>query len=312
MTAVSVGLCLVIVAFGLFAVALFSEPVPRIAKRRRTRPNTEPDEPLVRAVADRVSSAVDAVLKKRGWAPFNTAELNMAEVTVPVGLVVSWIVGGAALALLAGWLFSGPLGGVILALLVPLFAKFVFRRRARKRRKAFAGQLDNSLRIVSSALRAGHSLATALASVAGDANPPMSDELTRVINENQLGRDLVEALRASAERMQNEDLEWFAGAVAVQRDAGGNLNDIITTVAETIRERAELRQKITAYAAEGRMSSWVLMGLPVVLAIVYELLRPGYLDPMFGTTVGRLLVALTVLLYVAGYSWTRSIVNIKV
>jgi tight adherence protein B len=307
-----IGLGVVIVAFGAFAFALFGGPAPRIAKRRRTRLKDEPEEPLVRVVAHRLGSGVDAVLKKRGWAPFNTAELDLADVSVPVGLVVSWIVGGAALALLAGWFFSGPLGGVMLALLVPLCAKFALRRRARKRRKAFAGQLDNALRIVSSALRAGHSLPTALASVAGDANPPMSEELTRVINENQLGRDLVEALRASADRMHNEDLEWFAGAVAVQRDAGGNLNDIITTVAETIRERAELRQKITAYAAEGKMSSWVLMGLPVVLGIVYELLRPGYLDPMFGTTVGRLLVALTVLLYVAGYSWTRSIVNIKV
>lgn len=312
MSAFAVGLGVVIVGFGAFAYALFGDPVPRIARRRRTRVEAEPEAPLVRVVAHRVGTGVDALLKKRGWAPFSAAELNMADVTVPVGLVVSWIVGGAALALLAGWLFSGPLGGVILALLVPLCAKVVFRHRARKRRKAFAGQLDNALRIVSSALRAGHSLATALASVAGDANPPMSEELTRVINENQVGRDLVEALRASAERMQNEDLEWFAGAVAVQRDAGGNLNDIITTVAETIRERAELRQKITAYAAEGKMSSWVLMGLPVVLAIVYELLRPGYLDPMFETTVGRLLLVLTVVLYVAGYGWTRSIVNIKV
>lgn len=312
MGAFGVGVAVVALAFGLFAVALFGEPVPRIAKRRRTRAQAEARQPFAQTAAHTISTAVDAMLKKRGWAPLSASELEMADIEMPVGLVVSWILSGSFLALLVGWLFSGPLGGVFLAFFVPVGAKLVFKRRAAKRRKAFAGQLDYTLRIVSSALRAGHSLPTALASVAADSNAPMSEEFTRVISENRLGRDLVEALHACAERMKNEDLEWFTGSVAVQRDSGGNLTDIIMTVSETIRERSALRQKIAAYSAEGRMSAWVLMALPVALAVIYQVMRPGYMDPMVVTTIGRLLSVLCVALYVGGYFWMRSIINFKV
>ena len=140
----------------------------------------------------------------------------------------------------------------------------------------------------------------------------MSDELARIVNENRVGRDLVEAMLESAERMHSEDFRWFAEAVEIQRDTGGNLNDIIDVVAETIRDRAEIREKINAYASEGKASMWVLMALPVALALAYMVMRPGYMDLLFESGIGRALLVLSALLYAAGFLWMRKIVDIKV
>jgi len=312
MTAFLVGATFLTLAVGLLAQALFADPVPRVAKRRLAGTAAR-TEPLWRSAYRAVVTGVDRVLKSRGWVPFRASELELADVRRPLGVVVTWVAGAAVVMFLAGSLLGRSLfEGVLLALLAPLLAKAVLKIRTSRRRRSFAKQLDPTLRVVASALRAGQSLPMALASVAADAVSPMAEEMTRVINENRLGRDLVEAMQESADRMESEDLEWFAGAVQVQRDAGGNLNDIIDTVAETIRERAEIREKIRANAAEGKASAYVLMSLPIALGLIYSLMNPGYLDPLFVTTIGRILLALSTILYVVAFFWMRAIVNFKV
>jgi tight adherence protein B len=307
-----VGVLLVVAAVGLFAQALLADPVPRISKRRRLGVDVA-TEPLWRVVYRAVVGGVDKVLKSRGWVPFRASELEMADIAKSPGVVVTWVVGGAVGAMLIGVVVTQSLlMGVLLAVLVPVGFKLVLKMRAGKRRKLFAKQLDNTLRIISSALRAGQSLQMSLNSVAADAAAPMSEEITRIINENRIGRDLVVAMLDTADRMDSEDFQWFAEAVAVQRDSGGSLNDIIETVAETIRGRAEIREKVRAYSSEGKASCYVLMGLPIALALGYSVIRPGYLNPLFTTTGGYVLVAISVVLYTVSWFWMRAIVNIKV
>jgi tight adherence protein B len=307
-----VGIVLVAAALGLFAQAVLADPVPRISKRRRLGVEVS-SEPLWRVVYRVLVAGVDRLLKSRGWVPFRASELEMADITKSPGVVVTWILGGAAAGLLLGLaLTESALVALVLAGLVPVGAKMALKVRAGRKRKAFASQMDNTLRIVSSALRAGQSLQMALHSVASDAPAPMSEEISRIINESRIGRDLVLAMLDTAERMDSEDFRWFAEAVAVQRDSGGNLNDIIETVAETIRGRAEIREKVRAYSAEGKASCYVLMGLPVALALVYSVMRPGYLDPMFSTTIGLVLTALSAVLYTISWFWMRAIIDIKV
>lgn len=307
-----VGTILVVAAVGLFAQALLADPVPRISKRRRLGTEVVTD-PLWKVTYRYLVSGVDRMLSSRGWVPFRASELEMADVHKPVGVIVTWVAGGAAVALMVGLLLGhSAVVGVLLALLVPVGAKVWLKIRAGRRRKAFAKQLDNTLRIISSALRAGQSLQIALHSVAADSAAPMDEEITRIINENRLGRDLVAAMLDTAERMHSEDFRWFAEAVDVQRDSGGSLNDIIDTVAETIRGRAEIREKIRAYAAEGKASCYVLMALPIALAVTYALMNPGYMDPLLHTTFGLMLVALSAVLYTISWFWMRAIIAIKV
>lgn len=312
MSLVIVGVLLVAAAVGLFAQALFADPVPRVSKSRRLGTSV-PTEPLWRVTYRAIVTGVDRLLKSRGWVPFRAAELEMADVKKPPGVVVTWVVGGAGVAFVIGFVLGrSVVTGGVLAIFVPVVAKLILKMRAGRRRKAFAKQLDNTLRIIASALRAGQSLPVALNSVAADAAAPMSEEITRIINENRLGRDLVVAMLDAADRNGSEDFRWFAEAVEVQRDSGGNLNDIIDTVAETIRGRAEIREKIRAYASEGKASCYVLMALPIALALTYSLMNPGYMDPLFTTTIGILLLILSGILYTISWFWMRAIIAIKV
>lgn len=307
-----VGIVLVVAAVGMFAHALFVDPVPRVPKARRLGASA-PTEPLWRVTYRAIVTIVDRLLKSRGWVPFRAAELEMADIKKPPGVVVTWVVGATGAAFVIGFVLGrSAVTGVVLAILVPIVAKLVLKIRTGRRHKAFAKQLDNTLRIIASALRAGQSLPVALNSVAADAAAPMSEEITRIINENRLGRDLVVAMLETAERNDSEDFRWFAEAVAVQRDSGGNLNDIIDTVAETIRGRAEIREKIRAYASEGKASCYVLMALPIVLAVTYSLMNPGYMDPLFQTTIGVILLIVSGILYTISWFWMRAIIAIKV
>ncbi|MCW2752198.1 MAG: type secretion system protein [Aeromicrobium sp.] len=312
MSLVLVGCLLIAGAVGLLAQALVGDPVPRVSKSRRLGTVVK-TEPLWRVAYRTLVNGVDSLLKSRGWVPFRASELEMADIKKPLGVVVTWVVACTGAAFLIGTVLGRSVfTGALLAVLVPAAAKVAFKFRAGRRRKEFAGQLDNTLRIIASALRAGQSLQIALNSVAADAAPPMSEEITRIINENRLGRDLVEAMTASADRMDSEDFLWFAEAVEVQRDSGGNLNDIIDTVAETIRGRAEIREKVRAYASEGKASCYVLMALPIGLGVVYSLMNPGYLNPLFTEPLGRVLLVVSGILYTISWFWMRAIIAIKV
>lgn len=312
-TALVLGVLLLAGAVAAIAYVLLGSTAPRISKDRRRGGPATPSEPLLRRVYAVFVHGVDVVLRQGGWVPFRASELEGAGVHRPPNVVLSWILIGSVGAFLAGSVVLGGLfGGLVAAAAVPLMAKMVLKSRTKKRQRRFEGQLDSTLRIISSAMRAGQSLPMALAGVAKDSEAPMSEELHRVVNENRVGRDLVEAMMESADRMQSEDFRWFAEAVAVQRDTGGNLNDIIDVVAETIRDRSEIRAKVDAYASEGKASMWVLMALPVALAILYMIIRPGYMDPLVETTVGRILFGSSVILYGLGYMWMRNIVDIKV
>lgn len=312
MSLVVLGTLLIGGAVALFAQALLGDPVRRVSKRRRLGGEVS-TEPLGRVVYRALVLRVDKVLKGRGWVPFRAAELEMADIHKPLGVIVTWVAAGTSVAAVLGLATGGgPARALLMGVLVPVGTKIWLRMRSGRRRKAFAKQLDNTLRIISSALRAGQSLQMAMHSVAADASVPMSEEITRIINESRLGRDLVQAMLDTARRMDSEDFRWFAEAVEVQRDSGGNLNDIIETVAETIRGRAEIREKIRAYSSEGKASCYVLMALPVGLAVIYSLMNPGYLNPLFGTTAGLMLVALSVVLYTVAWFWMRAIVAIKV
>ena len=307
------GSLLILGSLGAFAFAVLGNGADRVPKGRRRAPWAAAEEPWAKAAFDAVSDRVDTALKGKSWAPVTADELDQADVHTPMSVVVTWTAIAAVAGLVGGTVLLGHwFFGLILMLVTPFGAKAWLRFKAKRRRKAFAKQLDQTLRIIASALRAGQSLPIAMASVAADMDVPMSQELGRVVNENRVGRDLVEALLETAHRMQSEDLRWFAEAVAVQRDTGGNLNDIIDVVAVTIRDRAEIREKVNAYASEGKASAWVLMLLPVGLATVYSLMSPGYLDPLFSTLIGGVLVVVSVVLYVVAFFWMRAVINIKV
>lgn len=306
------GLMAMMAALGLASYALFAPGVGKLELSRRRPPGTAPRSQLT-AVTDGLVGMVDSVLKTRGWVPFPAAEIEMASVRMTPGSLVVMVSSLTLVVFVFVTAASGHLlVGLVCAVLVPIIAKLVLRSRGGKRRQAFADQLDESLQMIASALRAGHSLVRALDTASREAPAPTSEEFARIVNENRIGRDLVEAMNVTADRMDSQDFRWIAEAVAVQRDTGGNLNEVLDGVGNTIRERNRILREVQTLSAEGRMSAVVLMVLPVLVGGGMTAINPGYMAPLFAGATGFIVVGIALTLFTIGGLWMRAVVNVRV
>jgi tight adherence protein B len=181
---------------------------------------------------------------------------------------------------------------------------------ASRRREAFSSQLGDTLQLLASSLRAGYSVMQGVDVVAREAPSPTREEFQRLVVENRLGRDLHSTLEAMAKRVGSEDFRWVVQAMEIHREVGGNLADVLDAVAGTIRERNQIRGQIKALSAEGRISAWILLALPLVLAAAIHVIHPGYL-PMFGESpMGMVLLVASGVFMVIGAFWLRRIVRL--
>jgi tight adherence protein B len=212
--------------------------------------------------------------------------------------------------LLLGLLLGGPIVGVVLAAATVGGFQFAIHHRTTKRRRAFADQLGDTLQLLASNLRAGHSLAQAIDALAQETDPPTSDEFSRLLFETRLGRPLPESLRSVAERVDNEDFTWVVQAIEIHREVGGDLADVLDKVAGTIRDRARVRRQVDALAAEGRLSALILFILPFGMAGLLRITNPEYLHDLTNTSTGQLMIAVGIGLLVVGGLWLRKLSRI--
>jgi tight adherence protein B len=208
-------------------------------------------------------------------------------------------------------LIGGSLLFSVLGLGVPFAVRAFIVRKVDKKRSLFAEQLPDNLQVLASALRAGHSLVGALSVVVDDAAEPSQTEFRRVIADEQLGVPLESALDIVVRRMDNRDLAQIGLVAALQRQTGGNMAEVLDRVTETIRERAELRRMVRALTAQGRMSRWVVSGIPVALLLAISALNPRYVEPLFAETFGRVLLVAAAVMVFTGSLVIKRIVNIK-
>lgn len=198
--------------------------------------------------------------------------------------------------------------GVMLAML-PL-GWLLLRRRRRLRQ--FAKQLPEALELVSRALRAGHSLASGFSLVAEEMRNPIAKEFNRVFEEQNLGISLDTALDNLTDRIPNLDLRFFATAVILQRQTGGDLAEILDKIGYLIRERFKIWGQVQALTGEGRLSGIVLLALPPVLFLAVYRLNPDYVTPLFTDPMGRQMLAGAIILQLLGAIVIKKIINIKV
>jgi tight adherence protein B len=189
------------------------------------------------------------------------------------------------------YLVIGPVG-FFLSLAVPFVVRAIIVRKVAGKRRAFAEQLPDNLDVLASSLRAGHSLVGALSVVAADAPEPSKSEFQRVLSEEQLGVLLEDAFQIAVRRMESDDLDQVALIARLQREMGANAAEVLDRVIETVRARMELRRLIRVLTAQGRMSRWLLTGLPIALALVLTVVSRGYMHPLFHRTVGVVLLIL--------------------
>ena len=181
-----------------------------------------------------------------------------------------------------------------------------------QRMKQFDQQLPEALELISRALKAGHAFSVGLKLVGEEAADPVGIEFRRVFDEVSMGVALPQALQNMTQRLSSVDLRFFATAVLVQRETGGNLAEIIDGLAHLIRKRFELQLKVRALSAEGRYSGLILFCLPIALAILLFQLNPEYMGLLFTDPIGQNLVMSGSCLMVIGAFVIKRLVAIKV
>lgn len=209
-------------------------------------------------------------------------ELERARLPLRPGeFVLAAAGGGAVLGALMYVVTGQALLGVISAVAGPFLAWNFVKFKVTRRRKAFEDQLPEALSLIASSLQAGHTALRSVQSMVEESEPPLSEEFERVVAETALGDPLVDALERMSQRLDVEDLAWVVQAIRIQQTVGGKLADLLFTLAEFMRGREEIRREVKVLTAEGRMSAWVLGGLPVGLFFAVKTMSPDYLDPMF-------------------------------
>jgi tight adherence protein B len=184
--------------------------------------------------------------------------------------------------------------------------------RANRRRKKFEDSLADNLQLMAGSLSAGYSLPQAADSVVREGVDPISTEFNRALVETRLGVSIEDALDTVADRMRSKDFSWVVMAIRIQREVGGNLAELLLTVAATLRERARLRRQVQTLSAEGRLSAWILGGLPVVFTLYLLTARPDYILVLGKEPLGWLMIGFGVIAMVVGALWMKKIVDVEV
>ncbi len=184
--------------------------------------------------------------------------------------------------------------------------------RRKRRLKAFAAQLPDSLEMLARSLRSGQSLGFGFNMVASEMPLPISKEFGRVFEEQNLGVPLDESLRSLTDRIPNLDLKFFVTAVVLQRQTGGDLAEILDKIGELIRDRFRIWGQVQALTGEGRLSGIILIALPFLLFLVVYHMNPDYVKVLFTDPMGTKMLAAAVVMQVVGALVIRKIVNIKV
>jgi tight adherence protein B len=239
---------------------------------------------------------------------FEQADANIrpsALFAISVGMA---LVGGMLSAVIARTIYVAPVGALIF-LGVPWI--WLWNKR-RVRLKTFAAQLPDALELVARALRAGHSLGAGMHVVAEEMPAPISKEFGRVYEEQNLGIPLEEALRGITERVPNLDLRFFVTSVAIQRQTGGDLAEILDKIGHVIRERYRILGQVKALTAEGRLSGLVLIALPFGLFLMMLHMKPDYISLLWTDPLGIKLSIFALVLQVLGAYAIKKIVDIKV
>ena len=265
------------------------------------------------ALLKRAVEITEGLAERRGFLARLEGMLERADLPLRAGEAVTAYGGLAAAISVFGLLFAPSLP-VLLIFLALAFGgpPFYVRHRAGRRRKAFMAQLPDTLQLLSSTLKAGYSFLQGVEAVSQEIEDPMGGELRRIVTEAQLGRPLEDAMDASAERMASPDFEWAIMAVKIQREVGGNLSELLMTVAETMTERERLRRDISALTAEGKMSAIVLGALPVLLGFAMWAINAEYIDTLFTDSFGKVLLVMSIVAALAGFAWMKKIINIDI
>jgi tight adherence protein B len=276
----------------------------RASKKRSGRERLEMFNGLFRATEN-------AFGHRRQW---RNLQLLLDRADLPLRTVeFAWLLVGCSFTLAMLGAISGRSSLVLLMLfLIGAFVPyFVVWFKARRRMRAFEDQLPDLLITMAASLKAGHSFKQGIQSVVDEGQEPAAKELRRVLTDTQLGRPMEDALQETAERIGSKNFSFVITAVNIQRQVGGSLAGLFDMVADTVRDRQQFARKIRSLTAMGRASAYVLIGLPFFIAFAITLLNPSYMDPLYHSHAGHVLIALGLTMMAFGSLVLKKIVSFK-
>jgi tight adherence protein B len=245
---------------------------------------------------DRLQVEID----RAGWQLRATEFTTIRIVSTLGGLAVLWA--------LTGSFVFGILGAVL-----GFFGPMLFLSNAKTRRRAkFMKQLPDTLQLLAGTLKAGYGVLQAIDTVVKEVEDPTSTEFQRALTEARLGLPLEDSLGDMAERIDSDDFRWVVVAMNIQRQVGGNLAELLETVAATLRGREQVRRQISALSAEGRLSAVILIALPFVILGFLLVTNPGYLTPLLTNVLGWIMLGIVSVLMLIGVVWIRKMIAIDV
>jgi tight adherence protein B len=305
--AIGLGLCFIAVAV---VVAVFLPGRRSGIALSRRRPGAVDEPGVLTKVANSASGLMDrAVGDKTNFGRRDALEqagIKMQRADFNLLVLCLSVTAGVV-----GFVLGGIFIGILFLLLGPLGAMIVIKIMTARRRAKFDRQLDDTLQLLSGGLRAGHSLLRSIDAAATEAESPTSEEFARVVAENRLGRDLKDSLVDVAHRMKCEDFDWTAQAIEIHREVGGDLAEVLDHVAETIRERSQIKGQVRALSAEGKLSAYILVALPIGIFLFLQISSPGYTGVLFTNPLGWVMLIGAVVMLSLGAFWLSRVIKIK-
>jgi tight adherence protein B len=257
--------------------------------------------------------AIDHFIRgtSQGTAVSRWIEQTGVKTTISALLLIA-LVSGAVMALLVTMAVRAPWGlpvGAAVGFGLPFM---VLNYKRGKRLRAFEEAFPEALDLISRALKAGHAFATGLKMVADEMAEPVGPEFRKTFDEQNFGLPLKDALDNLTHRVPIIDVRFFATAVLIQRETGGNLSEILENLAHVVRERFKILRQVRVYTAHGRLTGYVLLALPAVLCIALMFINPDHMNILFREHTGQMLLMTAIVMQTIGYVWIRQVVKIEV
>jgi tight adherence protein B len=308
----------IVAVIGLLVFAVFAavDVRSRSVRRRMAQYVNVPSEEESRIRRTEVASmlaerAQRKVADHRWWQRFES-DVELAGFKSSAVTLAGWtLVGGVLASLVAAIAFQSLLG-LLVGLVAPLITRSVVKNRVRQVRSAFADELPDNLEVLAGALRAGHSLIGAMGVMVDGATEPSKTEFRRVLQDEQLGVPIDDALMVMAGRMDNLDVEQVALVTRLQREAGGNTAEVLDRVVDNIRGRMELKRLVRVLTAQGRIARYILTSIPVLLLVFFYFINPEWLEPLWNTSAGQFALGAWFVMLIAGWFAIKKIVDIEV
>lgn len=314
-----------LVGVGLvLALAHFASKVPGMLMQRklesRLQEISRSDKPEAESTA--------ALLKTLNAGPLPGLDRAFGQ-TARGNALASWIEQSGAKVSLSAVLLMGVFSGVLVALVAAMFTRapmsmlvgfvlgfglpfMVLRMKRARRLRNFEEQFPEALDLIGRALKAGHAFATGLKMVADEMPEPVGPEFRKTFDEQNFGLPLKDALENLTVRIPLLDVRFFATAVLIQRETGGNLSEILENLAHVVRERFKILRQVRVYTAHGRLTGYVLLALPAFLSIALMFINPDHMNLLFRERMGQMMLMAAIVMQTFGFLWIKKIVKIEV